>query len=74
MFEKELLNGKTIIVTGGGTGLGKSMASRFGELGANLVITSRKQESLDEAKPELAVIVANLKVIRGRTETGSLRT
>jgi len=53
MFEKELLNGKTIIITGGGTGLGKSMSVRFGELGANLVITSRKQKSLDDAKSEL---------------------
>ena len=41
MFDVQLLKGKTIIVTGGGTGLGKSMATRFAELGANLVITSR---------------------------------
>ena len=53
MFQKDLLNNKTIIITGGGTGLGKSMAMRFGELGANLVITSRKQEVLDEAALEL---------------------
>ena len=39
---------KTIIVTGGGTGLGKSMATRFAELGANLVITSRRQNVIDE--------------------------
>ncbi len=53
MFQKDLLQNKTIIVTGGGTGLGKSMAMRFGELGANLVITSRKQDVLDEAAIEL---------------------
>ena len=53
MFEKDLLNQKTIIVTGGGTGLGKSMAQRFGELGANLVITSRKQDVLDGTAIEL---------------------
>lgn len=53
MFEKELLKGKTIIVTGGGTGLGNSMATRFGELGANLVITSRKQDVLDVAAIDL---------------------
>lgn len=53
MFEKDLLNQKTIIVTGGGTGLGKSMALRFGELGANLVITSRKQDVLDSTAIEL---------------------
>ncbi|NHZ85403.1 MAG: SDR family oxidoreductase [Planctomycetia bacterium] len=53
MFEKDLLNKKTIIITGGGTGLGKSMAQRFGELGANLVITSRKQDVLDSTAVEL---------------------
>jgi len=53
MFEKDLLNKKTIIITGGGTGLGKSMAQRFGELGSNLVITSRKQDVLDITANEL---------------------
>ena len=41
MFKDNLLNDKTIVVTGGGSGLGKSMARRFGELGANLVISGR---------------------------------
>ena len=53
MFDKELLNDKSIIVTGGGTGLGKSMATRFAELGANLVITSRRQEVIDKTAEEL---------------------
>ena len=53
MFKNDLLKDKTIIVTGGGTGLGKAMASRFGELGANLVLTSRRQEVLDEAAKEI---------------------
>lgn len=54
MFTTDLLKGKTIIVTGGGTGLGKSMAQRFGELGANLVIASRKMDVLEAAATELA--------------------
>jgi short-subunit dehydrogenase len=53
MFDKELLKGKSIIITGGGTGLGKSMATRFAELGANLVITSRRQEVIDSTAEEL---------------------
>jgi NAD(P)-dependent dehydrogenase (short-subunit alcohol dehydrogenase family) len=53
MFQEDLLDKKTIIITGGGTGLGKSMAQRFGELGANLVITSRKQDVLDVTAIEL---------------------
>ena len=53
MFEIDLLKGKTIIITGGGTGLGKSMAVRFAELGANLVLTSRRQDVLDETSYEI---------------------
>ena len=53
MFEKTLLRDKVIIVTGGGTGLGKSMATRFGELGAKLVLTSRKLDTLDKAAAEM---------------------
>jgi len=53
MFESGLLKEKTIIITGGGTGLGKSMATRFAELGANLVITSRRQDVIDNTAEEL---------------------
>ena len=53
MFKNDLLKNKTIIITGGGTGLGKSMATRFSELGANLVLTSRRQEVLDEAARDI---------------------
>ena len=53
MFDAKLLKGKNIIVTGGGTGLGKSMATRFAELGANLVITSRREGVISEAAKEL---------------------
>lgn len=53
MFESGLLKNKTIVITGGGTGLGKSMATRFAELGANLVITSRRQNVIDETADSL---------------------
>ncbi|MBL4845347.1 MAG: SDR family oxidoreductase [Planctomycetes bacterium] len=53
MFQSDLLAGKVIVITGGGTGLGKSMALRFAELGAKLVLTSRRQEVIDEAKAEI---------------------
>ncbi len=53
MFEKDLLAGKTVLITGGGTGLGKSMATRLGDLGANLIIASRKAEVLEAAAKEL---------------------
>ncbi len=53
MLKPDALRGKTILITGGGTGLGKSMGKYFLQLGANLVITSRKKEVLDKAAHEL---------------------
>ncbi|MAV16445.1 MAG: 2,4-dienoyl-CoA reductase [Candidatus Marinimicrobia bacterium] len=53
MFKSDLLKGKSIVVTGGGTGLGKSMAMRFAELGANIVITSRRKEVIEETAEEI---------------------
>jgi NAD(P)-dependent dehydrogenase (short-subunit alcohol dehydrogenase family) len=53
MLKADALKGKTIIVTGGGTGLGKSIGKYFLELGANLVICSRKIEVLEETASEL---------------------
>ncbi|WP_270088886.1 SDR family oxidoreductase [Sphingobacterium sp. SYP-B4668] len=47
------LKGKTIVVTGGGTGLGRKMATYFLELGANIVISSRKIDVLDKAATEM---------------------
>src|SRR5690606_20435073 len=49
MLRDNALAGKTIVVTGGGSGLGKSMATYFSELGANIVITSRNPEKLQTA-------------------------
>ncbi|EEI90887.1 oxidoreductase, short chain dehydrogenase/reductase family protein [Sphingobacterium spiritivorum ATCC 33300] len=47
------LKGKTIVVTGGGTGLGRKMATYFLELGANIVITSRKIDVLEVTAKEM---------------------
>lgn len=46
MLRDGALNGKTIVVTGGGSGLGKAMSKYFLELGANVVITSRNLDKL----------------------------
>jgi NAD(P)-dependent dehydrogenase (short-subunit alcohol dehydrogenase family) len=48
MYQKDLLKGRTIFITGGGTGLGRSMALRFAELGANLFLVGRREEPLQE--------------------------
>lgn len=53
MLKPGSLKDRTIIVTGGGTGLGRSMGKYFLELGANLVITSRKLDVLNKAAVEM---------------------
>jgi len=53
MLRDDALKGKTIIITGGGTGLGRSMGTYFLKLGANLVITSRKLDILKQAAEEM---------------------
>lgn len=53
MLKSGSFKGKTIIITGGGTGLGRAMGKYLLELGANLVITSRKKDVLDKAAAEL---------------------
>ena len=47
MFEKGLLQGKRILITGGGSGLGAAMGRRFLELGADLIICGRRLELLE---------------------------
>jgi NAD(P)-dependent dehydrogenase (short-subunit alcohol dehydrogenase family) len=54
MLKPDALKGKTILVTGGGTGLGKSMSRYFSQLGANIVITSRKMDVLSATADELS--------------------
>jgi NAD(P)-dependent dehydrogenase (short-subunit alcohol dehydrogenase family) len=53
MLKEGALKDKTILITGGGTGLGKSMSKYFLQLGANVVITSRKLEVLQKTADEL---------------------
>ena len=48
MFEKHLLQGKRILITGGGSGLGAAMGRRFAELGADLIICGRRLELLEQ--------------------------
>lgn len=54
MLRDGALKGKTILITGGGTGLGRSMGEYFSKLGANLVITSRRIEVLEQTAKEIS--------------------
>ncbi|MEA2918015.1 MAG: hypothetical protein QOJ15_10096 [Bradyrhizobium sp.] len=53
MFEKGLLKGKRILVTGGGSGLGAAMGRRFVGLGAELIICGRRLELLEATAAHL---------------------
>src|SRR2546422_7535239 len=53
MFQKDLLKDRAIFITGGGSGLGRSMALRFSELGAHLFVVGRREEPLKEVCDEI---------------------
>src|SRR5882724_11167728 len=53
MFKKDLLKGKRILVTGGGTGLGKEIAAKYLDLGAELWICGRRGAVLESTAKEL---------------------
>ena len=54
MFRKDLLKDKRVLITGGGTGLGKGMAQRFLELGATVHICGRREKILESTVAELS--------------------
>ena len=60
MHARELfdLTAKVAIVTGGGTGLGRQMATALAEMGANLVLCARKAERCEETAAELSKLGA----------------
>src|SRR5499427_9274088 len=53
MFKEDMLKGRAIFLTGGGTGLGRSMALRFAELGARMFLVGRREEPLRETCEEI---------------------
>ena len=53
MLRDDALKNKNIVVTGGGSGLGKAMTKYFLELGAQVAITSRNLEKLQNTAKEL---------------------
>ena len=78
MFQPDLLRDKRILITGGGTGLGKAMARRFLELGATVYICGRREDVLEETAAELTATgsvhampcdVRNLDAVEGMIES-----
>jgi len=52
-FESQAFSRKTIIVTGGGYGIGKQIALSFGRLGANVVVAARSRDKLEQVADQL---------------------
>ena len=52
-FHPEILSGEHVVVTGGGTGLGKAMATRFASLGARVTVCGRRPEPLDDTVDDI---------------------
>jgi NAD(P)-dependent dehydrogenase (short-subunit alcohol dehydrogenase family) len=77
MFDKSLLAEKRILITGGGSGLGTSMARRFAELGADLVLCGRRKELLETTAADIRTasgrdVVAQVCDIRDATAVDAM--
>ncbi len=59
-FKKDMFAGKTVFVTGGGSGINLGIAKNFAALGANIAICGRTQEKLDNAAEELRALGAQV--------------
>ena len=54
---------KIVVITGSGTGIGKAIAMKFAENGANIIILGRRKEPLEEAAKELEQVISKVKAI-----------
>ena len=59
-FAKDIYKGKTVFVTGGGSGINLGVAKNFAALGANIGICGRTQQKLDDAARELRALGAQV--------------
>ena len=60
IFRPGLFDGQTIIVTGGGSGIGRCTAHELAALGAHVVLVGRKAEKLEKTAGEIAVSYTHL--------------
>ena len=60
MLSDKFLENKVILITGGGTGLGKSMALQCAQRGAKVVISGRRKEVLEETANEITKVTSQI--------------
>ncbi|MCB0278811.1 MAG: SDR family oxidoreductase [Calditrichaeota bacterium] len=60
LLKKDLFKGKTVFITGGGSGINYGIAENFAALGANISICGRKQERLDQARKSLLKLTGSV--------------
>lgn len=58
------MRGKTVIITGGSSGMGKAMAKRMAKDGASVVITGRSAEKLGEAREEIETFAGQVLTVQ----------
>ena len=56
IFKDNLFAGQNIVVTGGGSGIGRCIAHELAALGAMVIVTGRKQEKLDAVVAEIQIL------------------
>merc|ERR1711970_969331 len=59
MLPKDTYKDRVVFITGGGTGLGKGMATKFSELGANVVIAARRLPVLEDTASDISKLTGN---------------
>jgi len=64
MLSEQFLKNKVVLITGGGTGLGKSMALQCAQRGASIILSGRRKDVLDAAAHEIAKINSNILTVQ----------
>ena len=71
VFRPGLFSGKTVIVTGGGSGLGRCTAHELKSLGARLALVGRTMEKLERVKEELASLLEEVRAGHSEPKTNA---
>ena len=69
IFRRDLFAGQVVLVTGGGTGIGRCTAHELASLGATVVIAARRKEKLEETQAEITDLMYAAEKFQGRTRT-----